>query len=71
MLLVRLVKISDVYKGIYLGLGHPDSRSVDQQCSIVIKNASARDNGVWTCKIYIKGNVLLAHKNVVVTGNIL
>ena len=57
-----------MYKGIYSGLGRPENKE-DNQCAIVINEATSEDQGIWTCKVYIQGTVLMASKNLYIAGN--
>ena len=61
-------QVRDVYNESYPGLGRPETEKLNKQCSIIILNASAKDDGNWTCEIHVKGKILHANKKVILTG---
>ena len=61
-------QVEDVYKGVYSGIRGPENTEVNQ-CGIVINQATTENQGIWTCKIYIQGTVLLGSKNLKLAGN--
>ena len=61
-------QVADVYDGIYSGLRRPDSTE-DNQCGIVVEQASNVNNGRWTCTIYnTQYGAFVGSKNLVITG---
>ncbi|CAL4188921.1 unnamed protein product, partial [Meganyctiphanes norvegica] len=59
--------VADVYDGIYSGLRRPDSTE-DNQCGIVVEQASNVNNGRWTCIIYnTQYGAFVGSKNLVIT----
>ena len=61
-------QVEDVHKGIYNGLSGPENKE-ENQCAIVLTEATIEDQGIWTCKVYIQGTVLMASKNLYIAGN--
>ena len=57
-----------MHKGIYNGLSGPENKE-ENQCAIVLTEATIEDQGIWTCKVYIQGTVLMASKNLYIAGN--
>ena len=57
-----------MYKGSYSGLSRPENKD-ENQCAIVIAKTTIEDQGIWTCKVYIHGAVLMASKNLYIAGN--
>ncbi|CAL4059151.1 unnamed protein product, partial [Meganyctiphanes norvegica] len=45
-----IFQVEDVYKGMHRGLRRPDNQ-VDNQCGIVIDQATNETHGTWTCII--------------------
>ena len=57
-----------MYNGRYPGLSRPKTEKMNHQCSIIIEKASAMDEGLWICQIYLKEDKLVVKRNVVITG---
>jgi len=55
----------DIYDGNYGGLSKPENIE-GNQCGIVLDSAATEDHGVWTCKVLIKGEAVVASKNVTI-----
>ncbi|CAL4089726.1 unnamed protein product, partial [Meganyctiphanes norvegica] len=64
----NIIKIEDVNRGLYRGISRPE-KSSNNQCGIVLDQASIEDQGKWTCKVYRNGKVFMDSKNVTLTVN--
>ncbi|XP_050736495.1 alpha-N-acetylgalactosamine-specific lectin-like [Eriocheir sinensis] len=60
----RVFQVEDVHGGRHAGLRAPSNLS-DNQCSIVLEQASAGDAGAWTCTVFLQGSALTTVRNVV------
>ncbi|XP_068225301.1 fasciclin-3-like isoform X12 [Palaemon carinicauda] len=63
---VATYQVEDVYSNLYPVLERPAS-SENNQCGLVINSVDIEHHGMWTCKVYVRGNSLVAKKKVVVT----
>ncbi|XP_066990126.1 fasciclin-3 isoform X25 [Macrobrachium rosenbergii] len=59
-------QIEDVYSNLYSWMGKPPVEE-NNQCGIIINSANIEHHGIWTCKVYVRGNSLVGKKKVVVT----
>ncbi|CAL4105038.1 unnamed protein product, partial [Meganyctiphanes norvegica] len=53
----NIMKVDDVYKGMFIGISPPE-KTVNNQCGIVVDKATIEDQGIWTCKIYTLATIL-------------
>nr|UIS31342.1 Ig-lectin [Eriocheir sinensis] len=60
----RVFQVEDVHSGRHAGLRAPSSFS-DNQCGIVLEQASAVDAGEWTCTVFLQGSALTTVRNVI------
>jgi len=58
----ELFDVVDIHNNIYSGLSKPENVE-GNQCGIVLDSVAAEDHGEWTCKVYIKGNIVVGSKN--------
>ncbi|CAL4092825.1 unnamed protein product, partial [Meganyctiphanes norvegica] len=64
----NIITLEDVNKGLYRGISRPE-KSSNNQCGLVLDQASLEDQGIWTCKVYRNGKVFMDSKKVTLTVN--
>ncbi|CAL4102847.1 unnamed protein product, partial [Meganyctiphanes norvegica] len=64
----NIITIENVNRGLYRGISRPEKKS-NNQCGIVLDQASIEDQGIWTCKVYRNGEVFMDSKNVILKVN--